>query len=189
MLEKWKLLGLIINNKSFSESDIKVAYALLDHFNYKTRQLYPTNRRLVEQTKLSLRQVQLSTAKLHKHKLVYKLLLKGKNHYKLTMEEYQNYEQSFASKTNTTNKPSPPTKPTINIYNIKDSIKRIAKRSNPYYKATISNGLTYHENMENKLVKQMRVRLSIDVFNHWYDLYADNTTKGEALSYARRLCG
>ena len=117
MLEKWKLIGKILDNKSFSIADIKVAYWLLDHRNYKTKLMYPTNRRLAKLSQLTIRQVQYSTAKLHRYNLVSKVLIKGKNHYELTMDKFKNYEQTFADKKNTTNNPSPPTKPTINIYN------------------------------------------------------------------------
>ena len=189
MLEKWKLIGKILgNSKTFSISDVKVAYWLLDHRNEKTKQIYPTNRRLVHLTGLSLRQVQLSTAKLHKHKLVIKLLIKGKNHYKLSTDSFQNYEESFVSKTFTMNKPSPPTKPTINI-DINKTIKKLAKNSNPYYKTTINNGLSYHQNMENKYTRLMAKRLSRDQYSQWLELLDNKETKQAALSEAKFLCG
>ena len=189
MLEKWKLIGQILgNSKTFSISDIKVAYWLLDHRNDKTKQIYPTNRRLVKLTGLSLRQVQLSTAKLHKHKLVIKLLIKGKNHYKLSTDTFENYEQTYTSRSFTMNKPSPPTKPTINI-DINKTIKKLAKNSNPYYKATINNGLGYHQNMENKYIRLMSSKLSTDRYSEWLVQVANKETKQDALSYAKHLCG
>ena len=186
MLEKWKLLKKITLNDLFSKADIRVALRLLDHYNDKIQKIYPSNRRLVTLTGLSLRQVQLSTAKLDSHNLITKFSKNGKNHYKITPEGYQNYEQPYTS---TTNKPSPPTKPISLTINIKDTISKIAKRSNPNYRAVISNGLTYHENMENKLVKQMRSRLSIDRYNSWLLVYDNKETKQKAISYAKELCG
>jgi len=189
MLEKWKLIGQILgNSKTFSISDIKVAYWLLDHRNDKTKQIYPTNRRLVKLTGLSLRQVQLSTAKLHEHKLVYKLSIKGKNHYKLTEGEYQTHANPYTSKPFTMNKPSPPTKPTINI-DINKTVKRLAKNTNPYYKATVNNGLGYHQNMENKYIRLMSSKLSTDRYSEWLVQVANKETKQDALSYAKHLCG
>jgi hypothetical protein len=189
MLEKWKFIGKILgNSKTFSISDVKVAYWLLDHRNDKTKQMYPTNRRLVKLTGLSLRQVQLSTAKLHRHKLVIKLLIKGKNHYKLSTDRFQNYEQSFTSKPFSTNKPSPPTKPTINI-DINNTIKKFAKNSNPYYRQVVNNGLTYHQNMENKYIRMMSKKLSQHRYNEWLLQVSDKKTKQDALSYAKTICG
>ena len=188
MLKKWNLLKQIINNNNFSISDVKVACAILDHYNEKIQQIHPTNRRLVYLTKLSLRQVQLSTAKLHQHKLVHKLSIKGKNHYKLTMDLYQNYEQNFAPRKFTTNRPSPPTKHITNI-DISKITKKLAKQTNPYYKATINNGLGYHQNIENKYVKLMRLRLSTNNYSQWLEELNEQSTKQAALSYAKYLCG
>jgi|TARA_R100000458_G_C8271337_1_gene246046 hypothetical protein len=188
LVEKWNLLNKIIFSKSFSFADIKVASAILQHHNNKTRETYPTNRRLVKLTGLTLRQVQYSTAKLHLHKLVYKLLIKGKNHYKLTMKEFQDYEQTFTSKANTMNKPSPPTKPIINI-DINKRIKKLAKNTNPYYKQVVNNGLSYHQNMEHKYIRLMSKKLSQHRYSEWLEKVADKKTKQDALSYARHLCG
>ena len=188
MLEKWKLIGKILSNKTFSIADVKVAYALLDHHNEKIRQVYPTNRRLKSLTGLSLRQIQLSTAKLHNHSLVHKMSIKGKNHYKLQLQEFENYEQAYARKVFTMNKPAPPTKPITNI-DISKITKKIAKRTNPYYKAVINNGLGYHQNMENKLVRDMRVRLTNDHYYRWLDQLENKNTKDAAISYAKELCG
>ena len=188
LVEKWKLLIKIIKTEDISKADILVASTILEHHNNKTRETYPTNRRLKKLTGLSLRQVQLSTAKLHKHKLVIKLLIKGKNHYKLSTDSFQNYEESFVSNTFTMNKPSPPTKPTINI-DINKTIKKLAKNSNPYYKATINNGLSYHQNMENKYTRLMAKRLSRDQYSQWLELLDNKETKQAALSEAKFLCG
>ena len=188
MLEKWKLLGKILDNKAFSKSDVKVAYCLLDHYNFKTQQIFPTNKRIIKLTGLSKRQVQNSTAKLNDHNLVYKLSIKGKNHYKLTLENYRSNEQTFTINSIATNKPAPPTKPITNI-NINNTIKRLAKRTNPYYKATISNGLSYHQHMENKYIKQMSTRLAPDRYTDWLTQLADKDSKEDALLYARKLCG
>ena len=188
MLEKWKLVGKILNNKTFSIADIKVAYWILDHYNFKKKEVYPTNRRLVQLTGLTLRQVQYSTAKLLRHKLVNKLLIKGKNHYKLTFDKFQNYEQTFTSKPITTNRPSPPTKPIINI-DISKTIKKFAKNSNPYYKQVINNGLSYNQNMENKYIRLMSKKLSQHRYNEWLEQVANKDTKQDALSYAKHLCG
>ena len=70
LVEKWKLLLKVINTKSLTKADVQVASAILEHHNTKTRQTYPTNKRLIKVTGLSKRQVQHSTAKLHKLKLV-----------------------------------------------------------------------------------------------------------------------
>jgi hypothetical protein len=148
-IEKWKLLLKVINTKSLTKADVQVASAILEHHNTKTRQTYPTNRRLVKITGLSKRQVQHSTAKLHKLKLVYKLSIKGKNHFKLTEEEYLTHADICVSKPITMNKPAPPTKP-ITYIDINNTIKKFAKNSNPYYKQVVNNGLSYHQNMENK---------------------------------------
>jgi len=43
--------------------------------------------------------------------------------------------------------------------------------------------------MENKLVKQMRSRLSIDRYNSWLLVYDNAETKQKAISYAKELCG
>ena len=188
LVEKWKLLNKVINTKDLSKSDIQVAATILEHHNNKTRETYPTNRRLVKLTGLSLRQVQLSTAKLHEHKLVYKLSIKGKNHYKLTEGEYQTHANPYTSKPFTMNKPSPPTKPIINI-DINKTIKKLAKNSNPYYKATVSNGLGYHQNMENKYIRLMTRRLSRHQYSEWLERLDNKETKQDALSYAKHLCG
>jgi len=186
VLEKWKLIGKILDNKSFSIADIKVAYWLLDHRNYKTKLMYPTNRRLAKLSQLTIRQVQYSTAKLHKYNLVSKVLIRGKNHYELTMDKFKNYEQTFADKKNTTNNLSPPTKPTINIYN---TIKKFTKNTNPYYKQVVNNGLTYHQNMENKYIRLMRNKLSQHRYDEWLEQVSNKETKQDALSYAKHLCG
>ena len=159
MLEKWKLVGKILNNKTFSIADIKVAYWILDHYNFKKKEVYPTNRRLVQLTGLTLRQVQYSTAKLLRHKLVNKLLIKGKNHYKLTFDKFQNYEQTFTSKPITTNKPSPPTKPIINI-DISKTIKKFAKNTNPYYKQVVSQSRSMGRKGRSYLYQKLQVLLS-----------------------------
>ena len=187
LVEKWKLLNKVINTKDLSKSDIQVAATILEHHNNKTRETYPTNRRLVKLTGLSLRQVQLSTAKLHEHKLVYKLSIKGKNHYKLTEGEYQTHANPYTSKSFTMNKPSPPTKPIINI-DINKTVKRLAKNTNPYYKATVNNGLGYHQNMENKYIRLMTRRLSRHQYSEWLERLDNKETKQDALSYAKHLC-
>jgi len=187
LVEKWKLLIKIINTKALSKSDVQVASAILEHHNNKTRETYPTNKRLVKVTGLSLRQVQLSTAKLHIHKLVYKLSIKGKNHFKLTEKEFVTHANSYTSKPFTMNKPSPPTKPIINI-DISKTIKKLAKNSNPYYKQVVNNGLTYHQNMENKYIRLMSKRLSTHRYNEWLEQVANKDTKQDALSYAKTLC-
>ena len=186
MLEKWKLIGKILDNKNFSIADIKVAYWLLDHRNYKTKLMYPTNRRLAKLSQLTIRQVQYSTAKLHRYNLVSKVLIRGKNHYELTMDKFKNYEQTFADKKNTTNNLSPPTKPTISIYN---TIKKLSKNTNPYYKQVVNNGLSYHQNMENKYIRLMSKKLSQHRYNEWLEQVANKDTKQDALSYAKHLCG
>tara|TARA_Y100001951_G_scaffold33992_1_gene26806 strand:- start:606 stop:1175 length:570 start_codon:yes stop_codon:yes gene_type:complete len=188
LVEKWKLLNKIIQNKLFSIADIRVASAILQHYNNKTKEAYPTNRRLVQLTGLTLRQVQYSTAKLHLYKLVNKLSIKGKNFYELTLDKFEIYEQTFTSKPFTMNKPSPPTKPIINI-DINKRIKKIAKHSNPYYKATINNGLSYHQNMENKYTRLMSQKLSRDQYSQWLERLDNKNTKQYALSEAKRLCG
>ncbi len=188
LVEKWKLLLKIINTKNLSKSDVQVAAAILEHHNNKTRETYPTNRRLVKITGLSLRQVQLSTAKLHSHKLVYKLSIKGKNHFKLTEKEFVTHANSYTSKPFTMNKPAPPTKP-ITYIDINKTIKKFAKNSNPYYKQVVNNGLGYHQNMENKYIRMMVTRLSPHRYNEWLEQVANKDTKQDALSYAKHLCG
>jgi AAA15 family ATPase/GTPase len=187
LVEKWKLLLKIINTKNLSKSDVQVASAILEHHNNKTRETYPTNRRLVKITGLSLRQVQLSTAKLHSHKLVYKLSIKGKNHFKLTEKEFVTHANSYTSKPFTMNKPAPPTKP-ITYIDINKTIKKFAKNSNPYYKAVVNNGLSYHQNMENKYIRLMSKRLSRDQYSQWLVRLDNEQTKQDALSYAEKQC-
>ena len=103
------------------------------------------------------------------------------------MDKFKNYEQTFADKKNTTNNLSPPTKPTINIYN--NTIKKFAKNTNPYYKQVVNNGLTYHQNMENKYIRLMRNKLSQHRYDEWLEQVANKDTKQDALSYAKHLCG
>ena len=141
MLEKWKLIGKILDNKSFSIADIKVAYWLLDHRNYKTKLMYPTNRRLAKLSQLTIRQVQYSTAKLHRYNLV------------------------------------------------SNTIKKLSKNTNPYYKQVVNNGLSYHQNMENKYIRLMSKKLSQHRYNEWLEQVANKDTKQDALSYAKHLCG
>ena len=188
LVEKWKLLLKIINTKSLTKADIQVASAILEHHNTKTRQTYPTNRRLVKITGLSLRQVQHSTAKLHELKLVYKLSIKGKNHFKLTEEEYLTHADICVLKPKTMNKPAPPTKP-ITYIDINKTIKKFAKNTNPYYKQVVNNGLGYHQNMENKYIRMMGKKLSQHRYNEWLEQVANKDTKQDALSYAKHLCG
>ena len=188
LVEKWKLLIKVINTKSLTKADVQVASAILEHHNTKTRQTYPTNRRLVKITGLSLRQVQHSTAKLHELKLVYKLSIKGKNHFKLTEEEYLTHADICVSKPITMNKPAPPTKP-ITYIDINNTIKKFAKNSNPYYKQVVNNGLSYHQNMENKYIRMMGKKLSQHRYNEWLEQVANKDTKQQALSYAKHLCG
>ena len=77
------------------------------------------------------------------------------------------------------------------IGNIPDwkRIKKIAKHSNPYYKATINNGLSYHQNMENKYTRLMSQKLSRDQYSQWLERLDNKNTKQYALSEAKRLCG
>ena len=102
------------------------------------------------------------------------------------MDKFKNYEQTFADKKNTTNNLSPPTKPTINIYN---TIKKLSKNTNPYYKQVVNNGLSYHQNMENKYIRLMSKKLSQHRYNEWLEQVANKDTKQDALSYAKHLCG
>ena len=187
MLKKWLLLKKIALSKPrFTMADMIVALILLDHYNDKQQRIFPTNRRLVKLTGLSLRQVQLSTAKLSNRKLITKLSKFGKNHYEITPDDYQNYEQPYTS---TTKKPAPPTKPISLTYNIKDLAKRLAKNTNANYKATVNNGLGYHKNMENKYIKLMTRRLAPDRYHEWLLLLNDKNTKQRAIEYAKELCG
>jgi len=103
------------------------------------------------------------------------------------MDKFKNYEQTFADNKNITNNLSPPTKPTINIYN--NTIKKFAKNTNPYYKQVVNNGLTYHQNMENKYIRLMRNKLSQHRYDEWLEQVSNKDTKQDALSYAKHLCG
>ena len=73
--------------------------------------------------------------------------------------------------------------------NIKDITKRLAKNSNPHYRAVVNNGLGYHKNMENKYIKLMTRRLSTDRYHEWLLLLNDKNTKQRAIQYAKELCG
>jgi len=67
MIHKWKLLKLVNAEKNLNDAARRVMFFLLDRENNKTRALFPSHRRLAEDTNLSLRSVSRGITSLVKY--------------------------------------------------------------------------------------------------------------------------
>ena len=208
-MNKFYILQQVMRKKGLIPSTKMVAYEIINHWNYKTKSCYPSEKYLADKLGVSISTIKRSVKHLEQLNIIKIERKSGKsNRYLLNFVEL-----TWRDATSVKMTPVSPVNPkSINIYtnidtsintsirneekeedrvdpaSVKRLINNVTKRTNGYYRAVVE-GKRHRKNSLEAITERVRKRLTIDHFNAWYKAaYSENRSEAfNALKYAREV--